>query len=146
MAQTKQKEKKSKGRAQRSKPVAAATLNTLRERRSTAKKDHLRAPKTTTAYDGHIRRGKAFLAKLVEEARQGATTEADSAPLPAQLEADPDEDIDYSLLAVASDNPPNRYSPHALELFMTQKCIEEGCSKSLCDQIHAAFKAYWMCM
>ncbi|KAF7793056.1 hypothetical protein EIP86_004161 [Pleurotus ostreatoroseus] len=144
---TKQKEKKAKGQARRSKPAVAADLETLRERRSTAKKDYMRAPKTTTAYDGHIRRGKAFIAKVVEGARQAAaSTETDSAPLPAQLEADPDEDIDYSLLAVAFENPPNRYSPHALELFMTQKCIEEGLTKSLCDQIHAAFKAYWSSM
>lgn len=132
-----------KGKGRRGRPAnLAADLEILHEHRDTTKHDNLLAEKTTKAYEGHLKRAKDFLADVVQNARQEATTTSSkTVPLAAHLEAD--EEIDYAVLATAFEKPPNRYSPYALELFLTQKCIEEGCTQSLSEQVHAAFKNYW---
>lgn len=132
-----------KGKGRRGRPTkSATTLEALREHRDTTKQDNLLADNTNKAYEGHVKRGKEFLANVVRKAcQEGADVASSSFPLPAQLEAD--AGIDYAVLKTAFEEPPNRYSPYALELFLTQKCIEEGCAQSLSEQVHAAFKNHW---
>ena len=50
-------------------------------------------------------------------------------------------------LSVAFDEPhPNRYSPYALELLLTTKCIMEGKSISTGQSTYSAMKNYWKTM
>ncbi|KAF8628513.1 hypothetical protein AX17_005987, partial [Amanita inopinata Kibby_2008] len=54
-----------------------------------------------------------------------------------------DESIDLDLLEKAFEKPPNYLSSKALELFLVQKCFNEGCKKSVAEQIHMAFCNHW---
>ena len=42
-----------------------------------------------------------------------------------------------------NDGVPNKYSALALEMFLVQKCFNEGCGKDTADSIHGAFAALW---
>ena len=41
------------------------------------------------------------------------------------------------------DGPPNKYSALALEMFIIQKCFNEGCGEGTADSISSAFAALW---
>ncbi|KAF8969697.1 hypothetical protein BDZ97DRAFT_1794723 [Flammula alnicola] len=52
--------------------------------------------------------------------------------------------ICIAVLEKAFDEPaPNKYSAHALEMFLIQKCFNEGCRKDTANGIHAAFAMLW---
>jgi hypothetical protein len=87
---------------------------------------------TDSAYNGHHSRGRGFLKNLV------AKREKDEADGPI------DDGICTAVLAKAFDNgPPNKYSALALEMFIVQKCFNEGCGKDTADGIFSAFAALW---
>ena len=87
---------------------------------------------TESAYSGHRSRGRGFLKNLV------AKRERDKA------EGLIDDEICTATLAKAFDNgPPNKYSALALEMFIVQKCFNEGCGKDTADGIFSAFAALW---
>ena len=48
-----------------------------------------------------------------------------------------------NLLEKAFEKPPNQYSTKALEFFLVEKCIRQGCSRSTAEGIQAAFADYW---
>ena len=89
---------------------------------------------TDSAYNGHRSRGRSFLKNLVAKREK---EEADSdGPI--------DDGICTAVLAKAFDNgPPNKYSALALEMFIVQKCFNEGCGKDTADGIFSAFAALW---
>jgi len=89
-------------------------------------------PKTTKKnYNGYIKRGKEFLALLVER-RQAEGDAMDS------------DGLDTKTLGKAfDDNRPNKYSVIALELYLTEKCFNEGHGRSTANGIHSAWAAYW---
>ena len=87
---------------------------------------------TDSAYQGQISRGRGFLKNLV------AKRENDEADGPI------DDGICTAVLAKAFDNgPPNKYSALALEMFIVQKCFNEGCGKETAEGIHSAFAGLW---
>jgi hypothetical protein len=89
---------------------------------------------TDSAYNGHRSRGRSFLRNLVAKREEN------------ELEADGtiDDGICTAVLAKAFDNgPPNKYSALALEMFIVQKCFNEGCGKDTADGIFSAFAALW---
>ena len=87
---------------------------------------------TDSAYNGHRSRGRGFLKNLVGKRQKD---EADGLI---------DDGICTATLAKAFDNgPPNKYSALALEMFIVQKCFNEGCGKDTADGIFSAFAALW---
>ena len=87
---------------------------------------------TESAYKGQISRGRGFLKNLV------AKRENDEADGPI------DDGICTAVLAKAFDNgPPNKYSALALEMFIVQKCFNEGCGNDTAEGIHGAFAGLW---
>jgi hypothetical protein len=89
---------------------------------------------TSKAYQGYIRRGKAFLQQLVVKRRE--TEEGHTCK---------DEEIDLPVdkLEVAFDNPPNKYSAIVIEMFITQKCVKESRKGQTAEGIHAAWCEFW---
>jgi hypothetical protein len=53
------------------------------------------------------------------------------------------DDVDVDLLEKAFENPPNKYSVSAMELFLVQKCCTEALSPSTAFGIQGAFCDYW---
>ncbi len=90
-------------------------------------------PKSTTKnYEGYVKQGKQFLVDLVKrrQAEGGASDELD--------------DVNTDELERAfDDEKPNRYSVMALELFLTEKCLNEGHGKSTANGIHGAWARFW---
>ncbi|KAF5367338.1 hypothetical protein D9615_010283 [Tricholomella constricta] len=85
---------------------------------------------TLKAYIGNIQRGKAFLAgEIVERKNRGVIV--------CELGIPTEE------LAKALDKPPNQYSAMVVEMFISQKCLIDGCKQQVAEGIHAAFCRYW---
>lgn len=88
-----------------------------------------KAKKTLEHYKRYIQRGREFLAVCVKQRREDCAAAKD--------------DIDNELLLKAFDNPPNKHSAEALELFMVQKCLCEACGGSTSVSMHSAFAWHW---
>jgi len=87
---------------------------------------------TDGAYNGQRSRGRGFLKNLI------AKREKDEANGPIN------DGICTALLAKAfDDGPPNNYSALTLEMFIVQKCFNEGCGKDTAEGISSAFAALW---
>ena len=87
---------------------------------------------TDSAYNGQCSRGRGFLKNLVMKRKK------DEANGPIN------DGICTALLAKAfDDGPPNKYSALALEMFIVQKCFNEGCGEGTADSISSAFAALW---
>lgn len=88
-----------------------------------------KSQKTWTAYAGHLRRGKTWLGKVVEQAEKDGM--------------DTYQGMSIKLLKTTFGCPPNEHSATALELFFVQKCFTEGLKRGTADRIQAAFAEYW---
>ena len=87
---------------------------------------------TDSAYNGQRSRGRGFLKILC------AKREKD------EVDGLVDDGICTAILAKAfDDGPPNKYSALALEMFIVQKCFNEGCGKDTAWGIFSAFAAFW---
>jgi hypothetical protein len=88
---------------------------------------------TDSAYNGHRSRGRGFLKNLVAKREQ------------EEVDGSIDDGICSDVLAKAFDDngPPNKYSALALEMFIVQKCFNEGCGKDTANVIFSAFAALW---
>lgn len=135
------------------KQAAAAATNTALKKRAGKKKNtdtpvpssadyaqlsaegkakHLLATKSVGKYDALVKQGKTFLEKFVT-ARRSSCDELEHG----------EEVLDNDVLEKAFDNPPNRYSAKALEYFLVDRCIINGCQEGTAAGIHAAFLFYW---
>jgi hypothetical protein len=111
--------------------IATSSLQALQKTRTASQNEFGRSKSTKSNYAGYIKRGKIFLADIVAERRangEGVVCK---------------EGINTDLLEKAFENPPNKYSAMALELFLVQKCFTENWGKSTGDGIHGAFADYW---
>jgi hypothetical protein len=111
----------------------ALSLPNINSIKHVSLEEYGKSKNTKKAYKGHLSQGMKFLDEMVAQ----------------RIEAGTDKDgIETALLAKAFDNPPNRYSAMALELFITQKCFNEGLGLGTCDGIHATFAKFWgeMCV
>lgn len=113
----------------RKEKAVLGSLKELGSTRTAVVQQYHKAPKTLKAYNGHIKRGRAFLMEVVKQKMNG--------------ERDLELGINIEELEHAFDKPPNRLSAKALELFLVQKCIVEKCSASYAEGIKAAFLDYW---
>jgi len=128
--------KKTKPAAKKKTKVTTSSLQTLQKTRTTCRNKFGWSKSTKSNYAGYIKQGKKFLADIIAERRangEGAVCK---------------EGINTDLLEKAFENPPNKYSAMALELFLVQKCFTENWGKSTGDGIHGAFADYWdhMCV
>ncbi|KAJ6458538.1 hypothetical protein C8R45DRAFT_843762 [Mycena sanguinolenta] len=115
------------------KNAPTAEFDDLEQSKRRARSQHSQAKRTTEAYSGHIKRGRAFLDDLVAQRRERVAKEP-SWVCP--------EGIDTDLAEKAFDTP-NKHSAWALEMFLTQKCIVEGLGKHTAEGIHGAFAKHW---
>lgn len=117
---------------------------------------HFRATNTSKAYQGHIKRAKAFTLKQINEEQQEITEKKGS-----ELWLDDDDDSgeakfyevssdewNFDKLKVAWENPPNKYSSRALKMFLIYKCVVQGFGYGTAEQIRSAGIAHWdnMCV
>ena len=85
----------------------------LKEASAKNRQDFCKSKRTREAYQGHIARGKEFLASCITERKEkGMDLNSDG--------------INTDVLEKAFENPPNEHSVDALELFLSQKCFKEG--------------------
>ena len=96
----------------------------LQELRDTGKKKWMLAPNTSIAYKGHVDRGRRFLTQLI------ASKRASGGEIPDGLEA-------------AFDDVPNKHSAYCLELFLTEKCFNQGLTFQTSEGIVSAFIKLW---
>ena len=109
--------------------VELASVDEMRHLSAVNREKFGKSTKTLEQYRRYIKSGREFLAVCVQQ-RQADHAEAK-------------DDIDDELLLTAFDNPPNRHSAEALELFMVQKCLREACGGSTSVSIQAAFAWHW---
>lgn len=110
-------------------PRATTSVAELQHLGKQSRLEFGKAARTRATYTSYVQRGKEFLAQLIAKRHDVA--------------ADKKDDVDTDLLADAFENPPNAYSATALEFFLVEKCIREGCSRSTAEGIQAAFADYW---
>ncbi|KAF8808846.1 hypothetical protein BYT27DRAFT_7210506 [Phlegmacium glaucopus] len=102
------------------------------------KKTHGKAQNTTINYDGHIRRGKEFLAAYSRDDQLSEVRgESDSA---ANTDSDTPMDPEFPY---AFTGPPAKCTPFALSTFLAYKCFTENVGVSTASQVHAAFLHYY---
>lgn len=95
------------------------SLDALDQVKAAGKARFSRPMRTRDAYDGYLLWGKEFLARLVAENRRQCMAKG-------KQEGILNDDVDIDELAKAFDDTgPNKYSPIALEYFLTQKCFME---------------------
>jgi hypothetical protein len=116
------------------KPPSPASLEHLQQVKEARKKEHLHSKGTDAAYKGHVKQGKEFLTSLVASMRELRVD---------VMNSDRHQMLDIAELEVAFGDSPNRHSPIALELFLTQKCLTENLGKDTANGIHAAFICHW---
>lgn len=116
-------------------------------------KDHGKAPRTTENYDGHVRRGREFLAAFVEEQCEAELQWMNGEDSSTHLSTDgedemPSDSTKHPQFHVAFSGPPIECTPYALALFLAHKCFTENRGKSTASAIHAGFKRHYdqMCV
>ena len=135
--------RKPKAAGQKKTKNAASSLAHLQQVKKASRAKYSHAQSTQGNYAGYIKRGKAFLAKLVSERQDSAEKGGDDGICAETEEGDDGKPIDWELLAKAFDNPPNKYSVMALELFIVEKCLTENHGTSTSGGIQGAFTTYW---
>ena len=111
-------------------------------------KDHGKAPKTTENYDGHVRRGRAFLAAFIDDQctveSEWVNGENSSTHLSTEGEDEmPCDATKHPQFHKAFSGPPIECTPYALSLFLAHKCFTENRGKSTAIAIHAGFKRHY---
>ena len=96
----------------------------LQQLRDAGKKQWMLAPNTSSAYKGHVDRGRRFLSQLVISKRASGV-----------------EDLDG--LDCAFNDTPNKHSAYVLELFITEKCFNQGLTYQTSEGISSAFMKLW---
>ncbi|PSR73100.1 hypothetical protein PHLCEN_2v11047 [Hermanssonia centrifuga] len=100
-----------------------SSLGALRAAADAGKKEWMYSKNTSEAYAGYVKRAQQWVLQVV-----GATRSAGESTL---LDIDDNgKPIKCDEFALVFENPPNRHSAHALELFLVQKCVTEGNGKS----------------
>jgi hypothetical protein len=113
---------------------------------------HRKAANTTENYNGHIRRGREFLASFVSEEQNAERTwQAGEGP---RMSGDGEDEgmQGQNGSSLGQENPdfvnaftgnPTKCTPMAIKLFLARKCFEEEHGESTAVAIHAAFKDFY---
>ena len=113
--------------------VEPDNLKDLQEMRESEVPKYNKVKNTDSSYSGQRSRGRGFLKNLVAKRKED---EINNGPN--------DDGICTALLEKAfDDGAPNKYSALALEMFLVQKCFNDGCGKETATSIHSAFAALW---
>ncbi|KAG1865934.1 hypothetical protein DFJ58DRAFT_863766 [Suillus subalutaceus] len=96
----------------------------------------LKAKGTRSQYDGHLVRGRRFLADVFEQKKTSQTVDGTHTQADGEL-------VDIDAYSHAFDDIPNQYSAPALELFLVQKGLTEGRSLSTTWGMFSAFNDLW---
>jgi len=110
--------------------VEGPSIAALQKIKAVSKAEHGQPKSTTRTYEGYVKRGKEFLVGLVERRRAEGHDELDNINT---------DELEHAF----DDEKPNQYSVMALELFLTEKCLNEGHGKSTADGIHGAWARFW---
>ncbi|KAF4613695.1 hypothetical protein D9613_008208 [Agrocybe pediades] len=141
-----------KGKGGRKKKVVVPGYKEAQEAVGKGVKKYAKSHNTSGSYDGHVRRGRGFIAcfaPAAEAERDREWKEGDNSQhlateeeMPTEFqEARMDPEFPNSL-----DGPPNKCTPLAIAMFLTHKCINEDLGKSTAEGIHAAFKRHYKLM
>ena len=113
--------------------VEPDNLNSLQGIRESEVSKYNNVKNTDSAYNGQRARGRGFLKNLIAKRKED---EINNGPN--------DDGICTSILEKAfDDDAPNKYSALALEMFLVQKCFNEGCGEGTANSIHGAFAELW---
>ncbi len=102
--------------------VEGPSIAALQKIKAVSKAEHGQPKSTTRTYEGYVKWGKEFIFGLVERCR-----------------AEGHDELEHAF----DDEKPNQYSVMALELFLTEKCLNKGHGKSTADGIHGAWARFW---
>lgn len=114
------------------KKTSLSETDALREKNVKA---HLRAAKTRTAYDGHVRRGQEWIEQYAGDV-DDHMADGEARTQKEDIYMDPD-------FKIALDGKPTEYSNHALSLFISYKCFFENLGQATSEGIYSAFKMMW---
>lgn len=135
-SKTKKRRRTKKGKKGKS-DFEVGSLEELQAAGEASKKEWFRSPNTTENYDGHVRRGREWLDRLVDQTRLNPNLVVEDVY---------ESPIDLDVFSQAFDRPPNQYSALALHFLLIEKCVRQGLSTSTCDSIYSAFKDRWAMM
>jgi hypothetical protein len=121
----------------KAKQAVPSDYPSLVQARKKTTSEHLRAANTNAAYQRHIDASRKWIAEA--RLRWSAPTRAPDSPA-TTYEVPPQE---IQEVTRGFEEVPNQYSPEALAIYITQKCVEEECKISTADQVRAAWKALW---
>jgi hypothetical protein len=126
------------GKTKKTKAKQATSVDypSLVQSRKKTTSEHLRAANTNAAYERHVNCGRKWLSEAVLK----WSTPPAASDSPSTNDRPP---VEIEQLARGFDLVPNEFSPDALSLYITFKCVEEECKISTADQVRAAYKAMW---
>ena len=100
-----------------------------------AHKQYSKAERTQKSYKFYIHQGRAWLSNSRTDGQEMGSEDDTGEKVV--------DSFDVGLWRNTFDGPLNKYSASALELFLTTRCLQEGCSHSTAQVIHTAFADYW---
>jgi hypothetical protein len=123
------------------KAVPDLSLPALQQLQDSGKKANLNSGQTRRSYAGYVKRGREWLASHFSrgDTSSGIPKGVNKDDLPS-LHDDMYQDPEFR---VAFNERPNKYSHHALALFISYKCFHQNLKSGTGTGIHAAFKNYW---
>ncbi|KIM35710.1 hypothetical protein M413DRAFT_55263, partial [Hebeloma cylindrosporum] len=122
----------------------AATFDELRQSQKSVKAQHLKASGTTKKYAEMVAAGQEWHSMQVAAAL--ASISPDGLGMNHECPDDRNDPNNLYLqpeFACALDHIPNHFSPTALTMYITYKCIHQNLKSGTGDSIHAAFKHMW---
>jgi hypothetical protein len=124
----------SRKKAQGRRGVQGGSLGVDSDRVHLLAQQHGLEESTTKAYLSQVERARKWIAKAAQETEKLAELK----PLDSTGPGDFTE-----LFASAFGDIPNKYSPHAVALYLTHLHFDQGLGQSTVEQAHAALKNMW---
>jgi hypothetical protein len=121
-------------KAQARRSTTVASLGVDSDRVHQLAQQHGLEVNTRKAYSSHLNRARTWIAEAAKEAEKLAELKP-----PILIELGDSSEV----FASAFGETPNRYSPHAVALYLTHLHIDRNLGKSSLEQAHAALKNMW---
>jgi hypothetical protein len=121
-------------KAQARRGVPGASLGVDSERVHQLTQQHSLEENTQRAYSSRLKQARKWIAEAAKEVEKLAELKP---PISIELGATSD------VFASAFGEVPNRYSPHAVALYLTHIHFDRKLGKSTVEQTHAALKNMW---
>ncbi|KAJ7585443.1 hypothetical protein C8J56DRAFT_1087359, partial [Mycena floridula] len=133
--------KKSTTKAQKSR-----NLNDLQQTANQKLKEHGKAGRTNTAYDGYMKNMRKFVKTFGAKERAKEANWKEGGERLATEDDDSFDNDDSSSdpeFPLAFDGPPKKCTPNAIATFMALKVFDENCGISTASGVHAAAKRHY---